>query len=403
LGELFEFLSSQSWALSPTGLLEAVVAICQMEVLLPPDMAARFRGPLARCLPSLAPRGVLAVLAAGPSVGLEPPSKEVLGVLAGQVGRMAEAEVAEAGGEVLGPAAAVEVAYEVLRWLPEVVGGEEAAEWMGALKEGLQPLLSRLAQVGPGAAPKLAMMLPSLGLLPPVAEDQQQGGQPGQQQPAAAAGYDPTSPSAPSCLSPERTALLAPLVDAIAAGLAATAANAAGAATGGSAAGTAATADGSSSSTAAAPLPLSYDGEQLGNAVLGLSLAGAELPEEWVSSFMEVSQPQLPACSPRALVACLTGLALQGAQPPRGYVGGMWRAVRALAAPPRRGWELAGARGLLAAAGRLGVRPDADTMQAVLDSALLRYRESPDPEGLAELVQVLASFHYVPRPGWAAE
>ncbi|GLI69270.1 hypothetical protein VaNZ11_013801 [Volvox africanus] len=339
LETLLEALAAQSGRLSPQGLSEAATALLQLGVGLNADMAVRFRAATTRCLSELTPPQMLTVLTVGGSLGLDPPSRELLATLSLQVGRLA------AHPDLLAPAAATEAAYEVLKWFPEVAPNDSET-YIARLKAGLQPLLERLDEVVSASAAKLALLMASAGVVP---DSGNSGG-----------------------ISPEeqrqrRTAALSPLV--------------------------AATAEG---------LP-DYDNEQLSNAIMGLSLLGVQLPSSWLEGFMEASRRQLEEAGGRSLAYLLSGLADQNALPDGPYTAAFWGAVRRRAADPERDLDLLSARTLLESAGHLGLRPEREVMQSVLDCALLRYRETPDPEGLVELVQVMTSFDFVPSASWAAE
>ncbi|GLC37985.1 hypothetical protein PLESTB_000449100 [Pleodorina starrii] len=347
LEALLEALASQSSRLSAQGLGEAATALLQLGLGLHPDTAVRFRSALARSLTELAPPQMLAVLTAGGSLGLDPPSRELLAGLSLQVGRLA------AHTDPLAPAAATEAAYEVLKWFPQVAPNDSEI-YINRLREGLQPLSGRLEEVVPASASKLALLLASAGVVP----------EPPQAVPGGGGGG---SGAVAERQRQQRAAALAPLVGATAEGLP------------------------------------DYDNEQLSNAVMGLSLLGVQLPSAWLEGFMEASRRQLADADGRSLSYILSGLADQRALPDGPYTAAFWGAVRRRASSPERDLDLLCARTLLEAAGQMGMRPDRETMQAVLDCALLPYRERPDPEGLTELVQVMAAFSFAPSPAWAAE
>ncbi|KAG2454610.1 hypothetical protein HYH02_000451 [Chlamydomonas schloesseri] len=402
-------------------------------------MAQRFRPALQRAAPQLEPVQMMTVLAAGSSLGLEPPSADLLKTLCAQVERLARDP------HPLAPAAAVEVAYMVMQWAPQVAM-PQLDTLRDSAAEGLQYILRRrLAALAPAAAPKFALLLPTLGVQLPGAglagaDGSSSGGGPGSS----------SSSSVPSSRErADRQSALRPLVAVLAEGL-----GLGGGGDGG--AGEAATGGHGEGQQRVCM----YDTSDCADALMGLGLAGVAVPVDFTRRVVEVTREQLAAAaaggggavggavSARSLAALLTGLAEQrrmaqqedgapylpspDAPPfdmPASYAAAVWGAARRLARPEALAAEAAAAFGgegeaaeaaAEAAAGAvwdvnsaatflrgavfLGSRPDAETTQAMLECVLgARYREAPDPAALATLVQVLAAMNYAPPPAWAAE
>ena len=185
-----------------------------------------------------------------------------------------------------------------------------------------------------------------------------------------------------------------------------------------------------------------YDTADCADALMGLGLAGVAVPVDFTRRVVEVTREQLAAAgagggasasaavSARSLAALLTGLAEQrrmaqqedGApylpspdsppfDMPASYAAAVWAAARRMARPEvlaaeaaageedeaaeaaaeaaaAAAWDVNSAGTFLRGAVFLGSRPDAETTQAVIECALGRYRDMPDPTALATLVQV---------------
>ncbi|KAG2486596.1 hypothetical protein HYH03_014765 [Edaphochlamys debaryana] len=160
LRTLVEHLASQGDRLSAQGLAETAAALLRLGAELGEEAAVRFRPSLARELPRLEPAQLLAVLAAGPSLGLEPPPRDLLTALAKQAARMA------ADPDPLGTAAATEAAAAVMRWAPSAPGGEAAA-LTERVAEALEALLPRLHEVPPPVAARLSFLMAAADVQPP--------------------------------------------------------------------------------------------------------------------------------------------------------------------------------------------------------------------------------------------